>query len=100
MFRLKKEESDRATIVTLDGQLSKDCTAVVEDLCCRAASAGRVVELYLREVGAVDDAGWLMLRRLIQRGVRVRAEGVYTSYMVGALQKNAAPGAGRRIKPR
>jgi hypothetical protein len=88
MFRLSKKEGAKGTVVTIDGQLSGDGIEVVEDLCNQATSKAKPVHLYLRDVSTVDRAGRSLLRRLAKKGVRIRATGVYTSYLVHTL--NAA----------
>jgi hypothetical protein len=69
-------------VVTIDGQLSADCITVVETCCSQAASNGKPVHLHLRHVTNVDEAGKVLLRRLLAKGVSLVASGVYTSYLV------------------
>jgi ABC-type transporter Mla MlaB component len=88
MFRLSKKEEEGGTVVTIDGQLSGDSIEVVEEWCSQATSKGQSVHLYLRDVSVVDQAGRSLLCRLARNGIDIRAAGVYTSYLVQAL--NAA----------
>ena len=90
MFRASKIEEPSRTIITIDGQLSCDTIAVVESCCDQAISAGKAVHLFLRDVSTVDQAGRALLCRLAARGVRLLGRGVYTSYLVGALNSGAS----------
>jgi ABC-type transporter Mla MlaB component len=85
MFRVSKAEEPLRMIVTIDGQLSGDSIAVVETCCDQAISTGKPVHLFLRDVSTVDQAGRALLCRLAARGVRLLGSGVYTSYLVQAL---------------
>jgi ABC-type transporter Mla MlaB component len=100
MFRVSKAEELSRTVVTIDGQLSGDTIAVVETCCDQAMSAGKAVHLFLRDVSTVDQAGRAMLCRLAARGVRLLAGGIYTSYLVKALNPSGTeplnPGASLR----
>ena len=85
MFRITKAEERTRTILTIDGQLSDESIAAVEACCNQAGSDGRDVQLYLRDVTSVDQAGQNLLSRLAAKGVHLAASGVYTSYLVQAL---------------
>jgi ABC-type transporter Mla MlaB component len=85
MFRVSKAEEDSGTVITIDGQLSGDNIEVVGTCCDQALSSGKPVQLFLRDVSAVDQAGRALLCRLAAKGIRVMASGVYTAYLVGTL---------------
>jgi hypothetical protein len=85
MFRVSKAEEQLVTTLTIDGQLSGDAIEIVETCCDQAISTGKAVELFLRDVSTVDEAGRAQLSRLAAKGVRLLANGVYTSYLVGNL---------------
>ena len=85
MIRVMKTEERSRTVVTIDGQLSADCITVVETCCSQAASNGKPVHLHLRDVTGVDEAGKILLRRLLAKNVRLVASGLYTSYLVQSL---------------
>ncbi len=85
MFRITEAEEQSRTTLTIDGQLSADSVAAVETCCTQAGSKGRAVQLYLRDVTSVDQAGQNLLSRLVARGIHLVASGVYTSYLVEAL---------------
>lgn len=96
MFRLSKTDEDGATVFTVDGQLAAEYINVVEESCNSAATKGERVHLHIRGVSAIDEAGCSLLRRLAQKGVEIRASGIYTSYIVQALNAaNPEAGNGR-----
>ena len=96
MFRVSTTEERSCTVLTIDGRLSGDDLEVVEECCGQAISTGKAVQVLLRDVTMVDQAGRALLCRLAAKGVRLRGSGLYTSYLVKALdQPGTAPfGAG------
>lgn len=90
MFRLSKTEEERATNLVIDGELVGEYVQCVEESCKKAVMDGRTVHLCLREVSAVDAAGRSLLSRLIQMGVKIQAAGIYTSYLIKALNSGKA----------
>jgi hypothetical protein len=90
MIHVTKTEEQSHTIVTIDGQLSGDSIAVIETCCNQAKSNGKPIELFLRDITTVDQAGQMLLSRLAARGVRLVARGVYTSYLVQSLTSDKA----------
>jgi len=93
MLRVTKAEEHSHTLITIDGQLSGDSIEVVETCCSQAGSSGKPVHLFLHDVSTVDVAGLTLLRRLVAKGVRLLARGVYTSYIV---QEISLPGTTSR----
>ena len=89
MIRVTKSEERCRTVVTIDGQLSGDSVAVVENSCNQVESNGKPFRLYLRDVTTVDEAGRNLLSRLAAKGIHLTASGVYTSYLVQALSSTA-----------
>ena len=85
MIRVTRADELSRTVVTIDGQLSGDTIAIVETCCNQAKSNGRPVELFLRDVSIVDQAGRTLLSRLASQGVRLVGSGVYTSYLVQSV---------------
>ena len=85
MIRVTKTEEQSLTTVTVDGQLANDSIAIVETCCTQAKSNGNAVQLFLRDISAVDQAGERLLRRLAAKGIRLVAKGVYTQYLVQSL---------------
>ena len=100
MFRITKAEEPRRTILTIDGQLSAESIAAVETCCNQAGSSGRAVQLYLRDVTSVDQAGKELLSRLAAHGVHLSARGVYTSYLIQAVALNKTPEFSHRYRRR
>jgi ABC-type transporter Mla MlaB component len=92
MIRITKTEKRSHTIIAIDGQISADTIAVVETCCSQAESHGRPVHLFLRDVTTVDQSGQTLLHSLAERGIRISARGIYTSYLVEAhTATNRAP---------
>jgi hypothetical protein len=90
MIWVTKTEEQSRTIITIDGQLSGDSIAVVEACCNQAKSNGKHIELFLRDITTVDQAGQMLLSRLAAKGVRMVARGLYTSYLVQSLASDKA----------
>ena len=85
MIRITKTEEPAGTTITIDGQLSVETIALIETCCTQAKTNGQPVQLFLRDVTTVDQAGQMLLTRLAAKGIRVVARGVYTSYLVQSL---------------
>jgi hypothetical protein len=85
MFRVSQSEERSRSVVTIDGQLSGDYIEVVKTCCDQAMATGKPVDLILRDISTIDQAGRALLRHLAASGVRLLARGVYTSYIVEAL---------------
>jgi hypothetical protein len=104
VFRLSKTDDDGATVFTVDGQLATEYINVVEESCSSAAGKGKRVSLHLRDVSAIDEAGHCLLRRLAQKGIEIRASGIYTSYLVQDLNAanpaalSSSTGGGRKAR--
>ncbi len=90
VFRLDKDFGHERTRLTLDGEISTECIEPVETCCEEAMGAGKPVDLVLRDVTAVDEAGRALLRRLAETGVRLCGNGVYTSYLVESASAEPA----------
>lgn len=97
MIRVTKTEELSLTLVTIDGQLRGDSIAIVETCCKDAKASGKPVQLFLRDINVVDQAGELLLSRLAGEGIRLSARGVYTSHLVQsvALASNSRARAAR-----
>jgi hypothetical protein len=93
MFRLNTKEEAERVVVEVDGQISGEYIDVLEDWCERAASKGKPVRLFLRDVTLFDRAAHAMLRRIVKKGVDLQASGVYTSYLVEGIRSRVATGA-------
>jgi ABC-type transporter Mla MlaB component len=92
MLRVTEAEGPARTIITIDGRLSSDYVALIENSCNKAQSKGKEVQLFLRDVATIDEAGRALLRRLGAKGVQLLGKGVYTSYVLQALCPAATQG--------
>lgn len=99
MIRVTKTEEQSLTIVTIDGQLSGNSIAIVENCCKESKSNGKPVQLFLRDISTVDQEGQMLLSRLAAKGVRLVAKGVYTSYVVQSLMSALNPKAKPAVRP-
>jgi hypothetical protein len=86
MIRILTADGPASTTVTVDGRLAGDCIDPVETCCTQAISRGKPVQLFLRDVSTIDESGRALLCRLAARGVRLKAAGIYSSYIVGAIR--------------
>jgi hypothetical protein len=75
-----------STTITVDGKLSGDYVEPVETCCIEAISKGKPVRLYLRDVSTIDERGRTLLRKLVEKGVDLKASGIYSSYVVDEIQ--------------
>jgi len=75
------------TMITVEGQLAGDNIQVVETICDHARSNGKPIWLFLRDVTVIGEDGQALLRRLATKGVRLKASGIYTSYIVQLIQQ-------------
>ncbi len=87
MIRVSKEQEDT---VTVDRQISADCIELLKTCCQQAMAAAKPVCLFLRDVPTVDGSGYALLQRLAKRGGAVAEDGIYTAYIVQALQLGAS----------
>jgi len=85
MIRVTRTEDQSGTVVTIDGDLSGESVCVVETFCNQAQLEGKPVQVFLRDVTIVDQAGRMLLTRLAAKGIRVTGSGLYTSYLVQTL---------------
>lgn len=90
MFRLDKELGERRTRLTFDGEVSTECIESLETCCEEALKDGKPVDLSLRDITGVDEAGKALLRRLAARGVCLFANGIYVSYLLDKIRGNVS----------
>ena len=90
MFRLDKKLNDRRTRLTFDGEISTECIESLERCCEEALKDGKPVDLSLRDITGVDEAGEALLRRLAARGICLLANGVYVSYLLDKIRSSAS----------
>lgn len=85
MFRVSKTEERTRTLITVDGQLAGDGVEVVEVCCEQELSTGKPVDILLRDLTVIDQPGKALLCRLAAKGVRLRANGIYTAHVVRTI---------------
>ena len=99
VFRLDKERGERRIRLTFDGEISTECIESLETCCEEVLKDGKPVDLVLRNITGVDEAGQALLRRLAQSGVCLTANGVYISYLLDNIRDNvSADNNGRKQK--
>jgi len=97
MIRISTKNEPRRITVTVDGQLAGEDVDAVERSCAEAIAKESRVRLFLREVSNIDTGGLTLLHRLAASGVELTAAGVYSSYVVEEIRRQAGPGReGRR----
>jgi hypothetical protein len=72
--------------VTIAGHLTGEYVQIAETCCKEAISSKKRVHVFLSSVSAVDEAGRILLSRLVTSGCHLHASGAYNSYIVQALQ--------------
>jgi len=90
MIRVMIADEPERTTVIVDGMLSDESIEPVRSCCSEALSKGKPIQLYLRDVSAIDECGRAMLRHLAAKGVDLRADGIYSSYIVEEIQSGGA----------
>jgi hypothetical protein len=90
MIRIMTAAEPKLITITVDGELAGEYVDAVETCVKQALARPSPTTLYLREVFRIDEKGRGLLARLAARGVRLRADGVYSSYVVARISKAAA----------
>jgi ABC-type transporter Mla MlaB component len=90
MIRIMTATLPKLITITVDGELSGEYVGAVETCVTQAAAQRRPIRLYLRDVSSIDESGHALLARLAAKGVRLRAAGVYCSYVVSRIGRSAA----------
>lgn len=90
MVRIVSATEPKLITITLDGELSRESIDVVETCATQAMMQRRPTQLFLRDVSSIDESGRALLARLAAKGVRLRAAGVYCSYIVAKIIQSAA----------
>lgn len=97
MIRIMTADDPALTMITVDGQLAGDDEIqAVETNCDQARLNGKPIWLFLRDVTVIGEDGRAFLHRLVAKGVRLKASGIYTSYIVQSIQ----PGDPRNTRHR
>ena len=90
MIRIMTATEPKGITVTVDGDLAGEYVEAVETCAVQALAQGKPVHLFLRDVATIDARGRDVLSRLASVGVRLRATGVYCSYVVSRIRPTAA----------
>lgn len=90
MIRIMTATEPKLITITVDGELAGEYVDAVENCVKQALANQRPVQLFLREVAAIGESGRSMPGRVAAKGVRLRAEGVYCSYVVARIRASAA----------
>ena len=85
MFRVSRTDEPSRTVITIDGQLSGESIKLVEACCDQAIARGKPVQLFLRDVSAIDRAARALLGQVAAKGVHLLANGVYTAHLAQEL---------------
>jgi len=89
MIRIMTADEPASTTITVDGELSGKTVEPLESCCVQALLKGKPVRLHLRDVASIDERGRTTLRHLAAKGVDITADGVYSSYIVDAIQSGS-----------
>ena len=90
MIRIMTATGPKVITITVDGELSGEYVDAVETCAIQAIAKRRPTHLFLRDVSTIDESGRALLARLAAKGVRLRASGVYCSYIVAKINDSAA----------
>jgi hypothetical protein len=90
MFRLDRELGEQRTRLIITGDISTECTELLEKSCEEAIKDGSAVDLVLKEVTSIDEAGRALLRRLAAKGVCLSANGLYHSHLVEIIRRTVS----------
>ena len=90
MIRIITAAEPKLITITVDGDLVGEYVDAVETCVKQALARPSPAALYLREVSGIDEKGRALLVRLASMGVQLRADGVYSSYVVARISKAAA----------
>jgi len=89
MSRISETRRGSRTLLRVEGRLAGPYVRVLEGCCARAFEKAPYLEVRLRDVCAIDDAARDPLRRLVRRGVWLRASGLYLSNLVRSIRRSA-----------
>jgi len=86
MIRIQTANNPGGITVEVDGQLVSEYVEEVETSIRKAIEPHKHVQLFLRDVSHIDEAGHTLLSRLAAQGVELSAAGLYSSYVVTQIQ--------------
>ena len=81
MIRIQAAINPGGITLAIDGQLIGEYVAEIE-----ASIQYKAVDLFLRNVSHIDEAGHALLSRLAAQGVELSAAGLYSSHVVAQVQ--------------
>ena len=86
MIRVQAAVNPGGITIAIDGQLIGEYVAEIEASIQESMQQYKAVDLFLRNVSHIDEAGQALLARLAEQGVELRAAGLYSSHIVTQLQ--------------
>jgi hypothetical protein len=90
MIRILATDEPSAVTVTIDGWVTGDYVDAVENSIQQAIGQQKPIHLFLRDVSQIDENGRKLLSRLATKGIQLSASGIYSSYVVAEIQREAA----------
>jgi hypothetical protein len=90
VFRIMTATEPKLITITVDGELAGEYVDAVETCAMQSLAQRKPTHLFLRDVFTIDESGRALLARLAAKGVRLRATGVYCSYIVAQISQSAA----------
>ena len=91
MIRIQAAIYPGGITLAVDGQLIGEYVAEIEASIRKSMEQYKAVDLFLRNVSHIDEAGHALLSRLAAQGVELSAAGVYSSHIVAQLQLAPSP---------
>jgi hypothetical protein len=85
MLRITVQEDGTVWRLHLAGRLASVCVGETEKTWRSAQPCAKQVEIDMREVTAIDEAGRCLLRAMNQAGARLVAKGVAMEALVGEI---------------
>ena len=85
MFRITQTDYPKRTMLVVEGELSGDDLGIIEKACLEALSKHNRVVVLLKEITRIDERGKVFLKRLATTGVRMRALGIYSRFLLRRL---------------
>ena len=86
MIRIQAATNPGGITFAIDGQLIGEYVAEIEASIRKSREQYKAVDLFLRNVSHIDEAGHALLIRLAAQGVKLRAVGLYSSHVVAQVQ--------------
>ena len=90
MIRIMTASKPNRITITVDGDVVGENAGAIETVVKQASGRGSPIHLFLRDVLRIDQHGFDLLGRLVARGVRLSATGVYFSHVVAKISRSAA----------